>query len=75
MSDHFYSFKAVGEGLRRNAPDITVATSAQSANPIEVRVTDGVMTSRQVYAALEFLADLFVRKESGQVIVPGTLIG
>ena len=72
MADHFYSIPAPSEATRRQRSDITVATSAQSSNPIEVRITDGTMTARQVYDYLEYLADLFARRDF-QVVAPGTV--
>lgn len=75
MADHFYSIPGVGQGLLRSPGLIVVGTSETAGNPIELRVTDGAMTARQVYAYLEYLADLFATRESGQVIVAGTLIG
>lgn len=73
MSDTFYSFATAGTPLQRQRSDITVGASTAAAAPIEVRVTDGALTSRQVYAALEYLADLFATRD-GQVIPTGTLL-
>ena len=73
MADHFYSFATAGEPTRRNRSDITVGTSATTGNPIELRITDGALSARQVYDAIEFLADL-VAKRDQQVIVTGTLL-
>jgi hypothetical protein len=73
MADHFYSVSSVGKALRRQRSDITVATSAQSSNPIELRVTDGAVSSRQLYAFCEYLADLAAARDA-QVIPGGTLL-
>lgn len=75
MADHFYSIVAEGQANLRDPHLIVVGTSGTGANPIELRVTDGAMTAREVYNYLEYLADLFSRRESNQVIVAGTLKG
>jgi hypothetical protein len=75
MADHFYSVAAEGQTMLRDPSLIVVGTSATGANPIELRVTDGALTHREVYAFLEYLADLFVRTESNQKIAAGTLKG
>ena len=58
MADHFYSIATVGAAFPRDPSKITVATSAQSSNPIELRITDGAMTRQEAYAFAEWLADL-----------------
>lgn len=75
MADHFYSVAGASQTGVRDPSKIVVGTSLTSANPIELRVTDGALTARQVYNYLEYLADLFARRESSQVVVAGTLIG
>jgi hypothetical protein len=73
MADHFYSFPTAGTTTQRKRSDITVGTSSTAGNPIEIRVTDGTLTARQVYDALEFLADLAAARDL-QVIPGGTLL-
>jgi hypothetical protein len=75
MADHYYSIVAEGQANLRDPSLIVVGTGATGANPIELRVTDSAMTAREVYNFLEYLADLFVRREGNQVIVAGTLKG
>lgn len=76
MASHYYAFVGPCSTGVRNPAEITVGTAPLGATAvIELNVTDGALTARQVYNALRYLADLFARRESGQVIVPGTLIG
>ena len=75
MADHYYSVAAEGQTMVRDPNLIVVGTSATGGNPIEVRVTDAALTKREVYNFLEYLADLFVKGESNQVIAAGTLKG
>lgn len=72
MADHFYSIVAEGQAMVRQNSSIVVGTSATTGNPIEVRITDGAMTAREVYSFLEWLADLIAARD-GQVIPGGTL--
>jgi len=71
MADHFYSILG-GDSSSLNRAKITVATSSTSANPIEVRITDGSVRPEQVYTFLEFFADLVATRDP-IVITPGTL--
>lgn len=73
MADHYYSLTQGGFALRRQRSDWVVGTSGTGANPIEIRITDGALTSRQVYQALEWLADLVVVRDQ-QVIVAGDVL-
>lgn len=73
MADHFYSFPTAETANRRVRADITVDTSTHAGNPIEIRVTDGAVSAREVYNALEFLADLFARRDK-QVIATDTIL-
>lgn len=73
MADHYYSFPHAEDAVRRQRSDITVGTSATTANPIEVRITDGTLSARQVYQALEFLADLFAKRDV-QVVATDTIL-
>lgn len=72
MADHFYSYSNAEKARFRDPSLITVGTSSTGANPIELRVTDGALSARDVYLALEYLADLFARRNA-QVIPGGTL--
>ena len=58
MADHYFAIQP-GEAQQRKTASVSVATSAQSSSGIEVRVTDGAASAKQVYDALEWLADLF----------------
>lgn len=75
MASHFYGVTAVGQTVVRDPSKIAVSTTTAAGNQIELRVTDGVLTARQVYAFCEYMADLFARRESSQVVSAGTLIG
>ena len=72
MANHYYSVAAAGYTLRRQRSDITVGTSSTSANPIELRITDGTVSARDVYQFCEYLADLFSARDK-QVIPGGTV--
>lgn len=73
MADTFYSTK-IGDVFIYASHSVVVGSSATSANPIEVRVTDGACTAEQVYQFLEKLADYISTRNSGVVPVD-TLIG
>lgn len=73
MADHFFSVATAGQTRDRTRSNITVATSAQSSNPIELRVTDAALSSRDVYLFAEWMADLF-RQRDGQVIPTDILL-
>ena len=74
MADHFYSFATESLVGSRTRSNVTVGTSSTSGNPIEVRVTDAALTAKDVYRALEQLADLFATRDA-QVIAAGSLKG
>lgn len=75
MANHFYSLASPGPTQRRQRSDWTVGTGTAGAGiVIEVNVKDATLTARQVYNALEQLADYFARRDSG-IIAAGTLIG
>jgi hypothetical protein len=74
MADHFYSFNKESLVGTRTRSNVTVATSSTSGDPIEVRVTDGQLTAKDVYRALERLADLFASRDA-QVVASGSLKG
>ena len=74
MADHFYSIATVGAAFPRDPSKITVATSAQTSNPIELRITDGALTAQEAYAFTEWLADLLAARDH-QVIASATMTG
>jgi hypothetical protein len=53
---------------------VTVATSATSASPLELRVTDATVTYQQVREFCEKMEHLFATAND-QIIAAGTLIG
>jgi fructose-1-phosphate kinase PfkB-like protein len=71
MADHYYSFAAESQVGTRTRSNVVVNTSTQTSN-IELRVTDGQVTAKDVYRALERLADLFATRDA-QVIAAGSL--
>lgn len=72
MADHFYSFAAESQVGTRTKSLVVVGTSSTGGNPIEVRVTDGALTAKDVYRALEMLAGLFATRNA-QVVAAGSL--
>jgi len=73
VADHFYSVAEVGQTVERKAANIVVGTSSTGANSIELRVTDAAISKMQLYAYLEWLADLLQSSGEG-VFVAGTLL-
>lgn len=73
MADHYYSIAHPEDAVRRQRSDIIVGTSATTANPIELRVTDNAVSARQLYQFAEFLADLAAKRDV-QVIATDTLL-
>lgn len=66
MSDHYFSIKP-GEATQRKTASVTVDTSTTAGSSIELRVTDGAVTAKQVYDALEWLADLFASRNTAVI--------
>jgi len=65
---------ALGAAIVTNISDAAaLSAGVSSASPIEVRITDSVLSARQVYDAVEFVAGLAAKRDL-QVIAPGTLL-
>ncbi len=58
MADHYYSVAGASEVFGKRTDKIIVGTSATGANPIELRITDGVMRRDQVYVFCRWLSQL-----------------
>lgn len=71
----------VADGATPTQAHVTALNTAYTAfladtvagAPVELRVTDQAMTSREVYQFCEYLADLFATRDA-QVIPTGTLL-
>lgn len=73
MADHFFSVATAAPTRSRQRSDITVGTGSTGTNPIELRVTDAALSSRDVYLFCEWMADLF-RQRDGQVVPTDMLL-